>query len=392
MLKKLIFISLLILFSTNIYSQNKLDTLLNERQNIYQEMLYKLNPALNDTYVAGVINKMSAYDKLISDETHKIDSILSASNKNIPLNEITIQNLKSKKDRAYNYFYFTLILLIICALFLIIFSEKIKNYKKEVTFLESDIKEANSNYSKVSDEKHALQRETSIKIKSLNDKIHLINNEKDFLIEENNKLKKSIKELENEITIIKDKLKVSGNEENKYLREAVKLLEKDKNELLDEIEKIKKEKVVSNKNSTEDVEQIKIELAKRIDHLENALKAKEIMESVIVNKHKEYEETIKNLKETIEQLTVELEDEKAYNDKLNNKISFFEDELAEKENELKNMWAKLTSQSQINMSKSENDPNYNILKTIEKLNRLKQADILSDNEFETLKDKIINQI
>jgi chromosome segregation ATPase len=355
-------------------------------------MLYKLNPALNDTYVAGVINKMSAYDKLISDETHKIDSILSASNKNIPLNEITIQNLKSKKDRAYNYFYFTLILLIICALFLIIFSEKIKNYKKEVTFLESDIKEANSNYSKVSDEKHALQRETSIKIKSLNDKIHLINNEKDFLIEENNKLKKSIKELENEITIIKDKLKVSGNEENKYLREAVKLLEKDKNELLDEIEKIKKEKVVSNKNSTEDVEQIKIELAKRIDHLENALKAKEIMESVIVNKHKEYEETIKNLKETIEQLTVELEDEKAYNDKLNNKISFFEDELAEKENELKNMWAKLTSQSQINMSKSENDPNYNILKTIEKLNRLKQADILSDNEFETLKDKIINQI
>ncbi len=392
MLKKLIFILLLILFSTFIYSQNKLDTLLNERQNIYQEMLYKLNPALNDTYVAGVINKMSAYDKLISDETHKIDSILSASNKNIPLNEITIQNLKSKKDRAYNYFYFTLILLIICALFLIIFSEKIKNYKKEVTFLESDIKEANSNYSKVSDEKHALQRETSIKIKSLNDKIHLINNEKDFLIEENNKLKKSIKELENEITIIKDKLKVSGNEENKYLREAVKLLEKDKNELLDEIEKIKKEKVVSNKNSTEDVEQIKIELAKRIDHLENALKAKEIMESVIVNKHKEYEETIKNLKETIEQLTVELEDEKAYNDKLNNKISFFEDELAEKENELKNMWAKLTSQSQINMSKSENDPNYNILKTIEKLNRLKQADILSDNEFETLKDKIINQI
>lgn len=392
MLKKLIFILLLILFSTFIYSQNKLDTLLNERQNIYQEMLYKLNPALNDTYVAGVINKMSAYDKLISDETHKIDSILSASNKNIPLNEITIQNLKSKKDRAYNYFYFTLILLIICALFLIIFSEKIKNYKKEVTFLESDIKEANSNYSKVSDEKHALQRETSIKIKSLNDKIHLINNEKDFLIEENNKLKKSIKELENEITIIKDKLKVSGNEENKYLREAVKLLEKDKNELLDEIEKIKKEKVVSNKNSTEDVEQIKIELAKRIDHLENALKAKEIMESVIVNKHKEYEETIKSLKETIEQLTVELEDEKAYNDKLNNKISFFEDELAEKENELKNMWAKLTSQSQINMSKTDNDPNYNILKTIEKLNRLKQADILSDNEFETLKDKIINQI
>ena len=77
---------------------------------------------------------------------------------------------------------------------------------------------------------------------------------------------------------------------------------------------------------------------------------------------------------------------------VNNKISFFEDELAEKENELKNMWAKLTSQSQINMSKSENDPNYNILKTIEKLNRLKQADILSDNEFETLKDKIINQI
>ncbi len=392
MLKKLIFILLLILFSTFIYSQNKLDTLLNERQNIYQEMLYKLNPALNDTYVAGVINKMSAYDKLISDETHKIDSILSASNKNIPLNEITIQNLKSKKDRAYNYFYFTLILLIICALFLIIFSEKIKNYKKEVTFLESDIKEANSNYSKVSDEKHALQRETSIKIKSLNDKIHLINNEKDFLIEENNKLKKSIKELENEITIIKDKLKVSGNEENKYLREAVKLLEKDKNELLDEIEKIKKEKVVSNKNSTEDVEQIKIELAKRIDHLENALKAKEIMESVIVNKHKEYEETIKNLKETIEQLTVELEDEKAYNDKLNNKISFFEDELAEKENELKNMWAKLTSQSQLNLSKTENDPNYNILKTIEKLNRLKQAEILSDNEFETLKDKIINQI
>lgn len=392
MLKKFIFISLLILFSTFIYSQNKLDTLLNERQNIYQEMLYKLNPALNDTYVAGVINKMSAYDKLISDETHKIDSILTASYKNIPLNEITIQNLKSKKDRAYNYFYFTLILLIICALFLIIFSEKIKNYKKEVIFLESDIKEANSNYSKVSDEKHALQRETSIKIKSLNDKIHLINNEKDFLVEENNKLKKSIKELENEINIIKDKLKVSGNEENRYLREAVKLLEKDKNELLNEIEKIKKEKVVSNKNSTEDVEQIKIELAKRIDHLENALKAKEIMESVIVNKHKEYEETIKSLKETIEQLTVELEDEKAYNDKLNNKISFFEDELAEKENELKNMWAKLTSQSQINMSKSENDPNYNILKTIEKLNRLKQADILSDNEFETLKDKIINQI
>jgi len=392
MYRKIIFVFVLITSNTFSFAQNRLDTLLNERQSIYQDMLYRLNPSLNDTFIASVVNRMSNYDRLISDEAHKIDSLLFVNMKNAPLNEITLQNLKSKKDKAFNYFYFTLVLFIISSLFLIIFYEKIKNLKKEVAFLNSDIKEANANYSKVSDEKFTLQRETSIKIKSLSDKLHLISSDKNFLADENIKLKKTISDMEIELKSISQKTRNEENEENKYLKEALKLLEKERDELIEKLDKINKGNVPNTQSSNEEFEKIKFELTKRIDHLENALRAKEIMESVIVNKHKEYEDNIKILKETIEQLSVELEDEKAYNDKLNNKIAFFEDELAEKENELKNLWTKITSQPQTNISKSDNDKSFNVLKTIEKLNRLKQAEILSDNEFETLKDKIINQI
>lgn len=355
-------------------------------------MIYRLDPSFNDTFLVSVVNRMSEYDKLISDEAHKIDSVILITKKNMSLNDITLQNLKFKKDKAFSYFYISLILLIISLLLLITLFEKNKNLKKEVAFLDSDINDANNNYSKVSDEKYALQRETSIKIKSLNDKLHLITNEKSFLTDENLEMKKIISEMESELKSLKEKINYTNNEENKLLREAVKLLENEKYELSDEIEKLKKVSLKTNTVKNDDFDNIKFELTKRIDHLENALKAKEIMESVIVNKHKEYEENIKILKETNEQLSVELEDEKAYNDKLNNKIAFFEEEIAEKENELKNLWTKITSQPHTSTLKTDNDKNFNMIKTIEKLNRLKQAEILSDNEFETLKDKIINQI
>ncbi len=390
--KRYLLIIFLVTSYTFAYSQNRLDTLLNERQNIYQDMIYRLNPSFNDTFLVSVVNRMSEYDKLISDEAHKIDSVILITKKNMSLNDITLQDLKFKKDKAFSYFYISLILLIINLLLLITLFEKNKNLKKEVAFLDSDINDANNNYSKVSDEKYALQRETSIKIKSLNDKLHLITNEKSFLTDENLEMKKIISEMESELKSLKEKNNYTNNEENKLLREAVKLLENEKCELSDEIEKLKKVSLKTNTVKNDDFDYIKFELTKRIDHLENALKAKEIMESVIVNKHKEYEENIKILKETNEQLSVELEDEKAYNDKLNNKIAFFEEEIAEKENELKNLWTKITSQPHTSTLKTDNDKNFNMIKTIEKLNRLKQAEILSDNEFETLKDKIINQI
>jgi hypothetical protein len=97
------------------------------------------------------------------------------------------------------------------------------------------------------------------------------------------------------------------------------------------------------------------------------------------------------MNEHINQLSLELEDEKAYNEKLTSKVAFFEEEINEKEQELKTLWNRLTKQIEIKPVVKSDDPETNMLKTLEKLSRLKQADILSDNEYNTLKGKIINQ-
>ena len=372
-------------------AQTRLDTLIFERQNLYQSFILKMDPNIfTDPVFVNTLNEMSSIDSMISEESHRIDSTFAANEKMSPLLGVTMENLRSKRDRAQTYFYISLVFLAVMIALAIYLAEKLKNMAKNIAFLEADIAEANNNYSRVSEEKIILHREMNIKIKSYEHKIDALVAENQTLTAESKRIiedyKKLISSRNNQNTINNQYLV-----ENKLLKEAIRNLENQKYDLEKELKKLSEVKPL---NEAE-IEQIKTEFTKLIEHLENALKTKDIMDGVIAKRSKELEDTIKEQTEHINQLSTELEDEKAYNEKLTNRVAFYEEEINDKDQELKTLWNKIsqqvaTKQKTAEVVKSE-DPETNMLKRLEKLSRLKQAEILSDDEYNLLKEKIIGQ-
>lgn len=372
-------------------AQTRLDTLIFERQNLYQSFILKMDPNIfTDPVFVNTLNEMSSIDSMISEESHRIDSTFAANEKMSPLLGVTMENLRSKRDRAQTYFYISLVFLAVMIALAIYLAEKLKNMAKNIAFLEADIAEANNNYSRVSEEKIILHREMNIKIKSYEHKIDALVAENQTLTAESKRIIEDYKKLissRNNQNTINNQYVV----ENKLLKEAIRNLENQKYDLEKELKKLSEVKPL---NEAE-IEQIKTEFTKRIEHLENALKTKDIMDGVIAKRSKELEDTIKEQTEHINQLSTELEDEKAYNEKLTNRVAFYEEEINDKDQELKTLWNKIsqqvaTKQKTAEVVKSE-DPETNMLKRLEKLSRLKQAEILSDDEYNLLKEKIIGQ-
>ncbi len=374
-----------------VIAQSKMDSLLVERQNLYQNFILKMDPKIfTDPNFVSIINKMGSIDSMVSEDAHRIDSTFNANEKMSPLIGITLENLRNKRDKAQTYFYISLVFIAFLIGLSIYLTEKISKISKNSVFLNADIAEANNNYSRISEEKIILHRELNIKLKSLEQKINALIIENENLTDSNNKTK-----IENEQFILNQiNLNKNNNQyltENKLLKEALKVLEHQKFDLEKEIQRLQESTIKSHPFIDNESELIRNELIKRIEHLENALKTKDIMENVIAKRNKEMEDNFKEMNEHINQLSLELEDEKAYNEKLTSKVAFFEEEINEKEQELKTLWNRLTKQIEIKPVAKSDDPETNMLKTLEKLSRLKQADILSDNEYNTLKEKIINQ-
>lgn len=343
-----------------------------------------------DPNFVSTINAMGSIDSMVSEEAHRIDSTFSANEKMSPLIGITLENLRKQRDKAQTYFYISLLLLAFLIGLSIYLSEKIKQLNKNIAFLDTDIADANNNYSIVSEEKIILHRELNIKLKSLEYKIETLNTENKNYANENKRLLNEVDKL-NSVRLNSDKISKQYLTENKFLKEAIMILENQKIDFEKEILTLKESLKNKKPLSENETEQIKIELTKRIEHLENALKTKDIMEGVIAKRNKELEDNFKDLNDHINQLSAELEDEKAYNEKLNSKVAFFEEEINEKEQELKTLWNKLSQQVVKKPITKSDDPESNMLKTLEKLSRLKQAEILSDDEYLTLKEKIISQ-
>ncbi len=371
-------------------AQTRMDTLMFERQNLYQSFILKMDPKIfTDPNFVNTLNDMSSIDSLISEESHRIDSTFAANDKMSPLIGVTMENLRTKKDRAQTYFYIALLFLAVMIGLCIYLAEKLKTMAKNIVFLEADIAEANNNYSRVSEEKILLHREMNIKIKSFEHKIDALVIENQNLTTESKRIVEDYKKL---LTSKTNQNSLSNQYliENKLLKEAIKNLENQKFDLEKEL---KKQTSIKPLNEVE-IEQIKTEFTKRIEHLENALKTKDIMEGVIAKRSREIEESMKEMTEHVNQLSSELEDEKAYNEKLSNRVAFYEEEINDKDQELKTLWNKISQQvankQQAVPAKTE-DPETNMLKRLEKLSRLKQADILSDDEYNTLKEKIIEQ-
>lgn len=385
----LIFFFLVLQIQTS-EAQTRMDSLMFERQNLYQSFILKMDPKIfTDPNFVTTLNDMSSIDSLISEESHRIDSTFAANEKMSPMIGVTMENLRSKRDRAQTYFYISLVFLAGMIGLAIYLAEKLKTMTKNIVFLEADISEANNNYSRVSEEKIIIHREMNIKIKSFEHKIEVLVNENQNLITENKRIMEDYKKLlsskTNQNTISNQFLV-----ENKLLKEAIKNLENQKFDLEKEL---KKQTSIKPINEAE-IEQIKTEFTKRIEHLENALKTKDIMDGVIAKRSKELEEIISEMKEHVNQLTTELEDEKAYNEKLANRVAFYEEEINDKDQELKTLWNKISQQvasKQQTINVKSEDPETNMLKRLEKLSRLKQAEILSDDEYNTLKEKIIGQ-
>lgn len=372
-------------------AQTRLDSLIFERQNLYQSFILKMDPSIfTDPVFVNTLNEMSSIDSMISEESHRIDSAFAANEKMSPLLGVTMENLRSKRDRAQTYFYISLVFLAVMIALAIYLAEKLKNMAKNIAFLEADIAEANNNYSRVSEEKIVLHREMNIKIKSYEHKIDALVAENQTLTTESKRIiedyKKLISSRNNQNTVNNQYLV-----ENKLLKEAIRNLENQKYDLEKELKKLSEVKPL---NEVE-IEQIKTEFTKRIEHLENALKTKDIMDGVIAKRSKELEDTIKEQTEHINQLSTELEDEKAYNEKLTNRVAFYEEEINDKDQELKTLWNKISQQVATKQKTAEvvklEDPETNMLKRLEKLSRLKQAEILSDDEYNLLKEKIIGQ-
>lgn len=385
----LIFFFLVLQIQTS-EAQTRMDSLMFERQNLYQSFILKMDPKIfTDPNFVTTLNDMSSIDSLISEESHRIDSTFAANEKMSPMIGVTMENLRSKRDRAQTYFYISLVFLAGMIGLAIYLAEKLKTMTKNIVFLEADISEANNNYSRVSEEKIIIHREMNIKIKSFEHKIDVLVNENQNLISESKRImedyKKILSSKTNQNTINNQFLV-----ENKLLKEAIKNLENQKFDLEKEL---KKQTSIKPINEAE-IEQIKTEFTKRIEHLENALKTKDIMDGVIAKRSKELEEIISEMKEHVNQLTTELEDEKAYNEKLANRVAFYEEEINDKDQELKTLWNKISQQvasKQQTINVKSEDPETNMLKRLEKLSRLKQAEILSDDEYNTLKEKIIGQ-
>ena len=393
----------------NMYGQStNLTTLVNERRNMFQELQYNVKTkaqTINYKNYDNFFNDITRLDDKISDEVHRVDSIVESTARIVPVMNSTIENLRTKKDTAMMYFYILLLIAIASSLVLISIFVKFQQQKKKLIFLNADIEGANDNYSRVSDEKLSIQKEMKITLKSFDHTLENANKEIELITIENKKLKNELIYFKNnednpdivvENRLLKEAIVELENKKNEFefeLENTHKELENTHKELEEEIEKRKNDKRIIIGTPDETTEIIKRELAKRIDYLENALKAKEIMEGILAKKNREMELKINEISENYNSLLSDFEEEKGFNTKLNNKLNFLEEELTEKDKELKDVWSKVSNHVDIPIDNSKlNDSEANVLRTLEKLSRLRQADILNESEFATLKDKIINQM
>ena len=93
-----------------VIAQSKMDSLLIERQNLYQNFILKMDPKIfTDPNFVSIINKMGSIDSMVSEDAHRIDSTFNANEKMSPLIGITLENLRNKRDKAQTYFYISLV-------------------------------------------------------------------------------------------------------------------------------------------------------------------------------------------------------------------------------------------------------------------------------------------
>jgi hypothetical protein len=149
-----------------VIAQSKMDSLLIERQNLYQNFILKMDPKIfTDPNFVSIINKMGSIDSMVSEDAHRIDSTFNANEKMSPLIGITLENLRNKRDKAQTYFYISLVFIALIIGLSIYLTEKISKISKNSVFLNADIAEANNNYSRISEENIILHRELNIKLK-----------------------------------------------------------------------------------------------------------------------------------------------------------------------------------------------------------------------------------
>lgn len=254
-------------------------------------------------------------------------------------------------------------------------TEKLKNQNNELALELTEIIK----------QKESLESELEkLKVSSAEDKNNkALFEELQCLVELNKKLTEKVSHMDYEITLFEQDL------------EDIK---SHKDQLIEEIEELEKEIQDQNKkNLAFDSASIKDMFEKNIEslvimntklsvdkeRLEKALRMRE-PEDVLTEK-------IKALTNENFNLQLDLEDEKNYTEKLHNKLDKYLDELEKQDLELELLNMKISDRTIPETRQKYDAIELNLMK-IEKLNRLKEINAISEEEFIALKQDIISQI
>ncbi|PLX12471.1 MAG: hypothetical protein C0594_02365 [Marinilabiliales bacterium] len=278
-------------------------------------------------------------------------------------------------------------------IFLILFIAKLSKVKKlkssldQLTQIENKKSEETKNYKEKLDNAENLLKEKETII----DEEKKFNKEK---LDEIELLNLEIKQLKDKIVVtekeLEEKSAIDTNilNEIQQLKEQNVILSEEKDTLTLELQRMDNSEAESKLAEFENKFQ---QVEARNNELEQKLQAFEEEKQSFSNKIKTLTDINEQLSIVKENMSQKLVEERAYSDKLNNKLDLFEDELDKQEAELAELNRKLQEKMLPESQKRLDELEINLVK-IEKLKRLNEIEILSEEEFLELKDQIIKQI
>ncbi|MBI5217865.1 MAG: hypothetical protein HY958_02930 [Bacteroidia bacterium] len=260
----------------------------------------------------------------------------------------------------------------------------------EITSRCNDLEEKNKDitlkYDSLLKEKEALED----RLKSIDEDKEKEASVKEALIADSLKLVEANKELvekaaksEQEILLMENELKEYKDERDRLIDEIYDL----EDDIYDLKSKHPEQNVVVLKDLFEkNIDALKLintKLSVEKEQLEKALRMRE-PENVLVEK-------INILTEENYNLQLDLEDEKMYVEKLHRKLDTYLDELEKQDLELELLNLKIKERCLPESRVKYDEMELNLVK-IEKLNRLREMQVISDEEFNRMKINIISQI
>ena len=217
-------------FSSSIFAQSKIDSLLNERKVYFRSITNHMDLSVEDSLILNnILNYNFESDKLIIEEYEKLDSL--EKELFINFNKLTDDNLSlmGKMNEYEKYLIIASGTAILFILMFIIFLSLYLSFRKKLDIAEVDIKQANENYSNTSEEKHKNEKvfkQENLKLSELNKELQI----------NYNLQRETIKYLDDEIELNKENItELNKKLENLRVRAEEKMLPESRKKM-DELE------------------------------------------------------------------------------------------------------------------------------------------------------------